>query len=495
MFKRLISLVLIFHSTLVSAGVLDVFRQEDGHTNWQYVANFSSFVFISALTLTVLRLFFSRREIRRYNRELEAIRSELEQRVRERTATLNESNRLLTESNALLEGEISQHRETTTLLRSSEAYINNILRSMPLMLIGLNTQMQITQWNRGAEEITGISSDAALGQDLWETYPVITILPQQIQQVLDQKTSLTLKQSQRGHYHFDVTIYPLTEQIESGVVILIDDVTQRIQTENKLIQRDKMSSMGELAATMAHDINTPLQVITRDIESVLAEIKDVEGTSDKPSSRLRDALEQGQHASAVIANLLDFASAQAAEKRMASVTEIIDRALLLAQEVIAEPNGLRFGDITIERRYADELPKTPCYISELQQVFLSLFRHACHALGEVSDSAEDPRITVEVNEFYDSLWVKVSHNGRGLSYEDQQSIFEPFFDNSGPESDYDISKRLSFSHFIITDQHHGEMAVTSDIELGTTFHMQLQLNHQGHGVPREAPGDTSLLSS
>ena len=218
-----------------------------------------------ALSFTVVRLLLSRREARRYNRELELIRNELEERVRERTANLDESNRLLQEANTLLEGEISQHRETTSLLRSSEAYITNILRSMPLMLIGLNTQMQVTQWNRAAEKITGIASDTALGQNLWEAYPVITVLPQQIQEVLDSQTRMTLKQSHRGHYHFDVTIYPLTEQIDTGVVILIDDVTQRIQAENKLIQRDKMSSMGELAATMAHDINTPLQRILREI--------------------------------------------------------------------------------------------------------------------------------------------------------------------------------------------------------------------------------------
>ncbi len=486
MLQRITGLLLIIQSQLVSAGVLDVFRQEDGHTNWQYVANFSSGVFILALSFTVLRLFLSRREVKRYNHKLEEIRNQLEERVRERTATLNESNRLLLESNSLLEGEISQHRETTNLLRSSEAYINNILRSMPLMLIGLNTQMQITQWNRGAEEITGIPSDVALGQDLWEAYPVITVLPQQIKQVLDQQTQLNLKQSQRGHYHFDVTIYPLTEQIETGVVILINDVTQRIQAENKLIQRDKMSSMGELAATMAHDINSPLQVIMQDIEVVLGNIEDADIQPDSlPEQQLRNALIQGQHAAAVIGNLLEFASNRSAEKRLASVTGIIDHALSIAHEVIAEPTGLRFGDIQVDRRYADDLPQTPCYVAELQQVFLSLFRHACHALGEVDEPDHHPRITIEVNEFYDSLWVKVSHNGRGLSYEDQQSIFEPFFDDSAAESDYDISKRLSFSHFIITDQHHGEMAVTSDIELGTTFHMQLQLNLQGHGIPRE----------
>jgi signal transduction histidine kinase len=76
------------------------------------------------------------------------------------------------------------------------------------------------------------------------------------------------------------------------------------------------------------------------------------------------------------------------------------------------------------------------------------------------------------------LWIKVQHNGLGISYDEQQYIFEPFFTNKAGKSsaeDYDAGKRLSFSHFIITEQHKGQLAVTSDMNVGTTFHIQLPL--------------------
>ena len=152
--KKLIALASFLYSSLATADIFWFVRTGDGATNWQYVANFSSGILIIAVSFTALRLFLSRRQVRTYNNELEEIRTQLELRVKERTATL--------------EDEITEHRETTIRLRHSESYITSILRSMPLMLIGLNKSNQITQWNQRAEEISGVSSSAVMGMDLWE---------------------------------------------------------------------------------------------------------------------------------------------------------------------------------------------------------------------------------------------------------------------------------------------------------------------------------------
>ena len=473
--KYLITIFLLLASHPLYAGIVSHFKDEDG-TNWQHVANWSSGILILLLSMTAITLFFSRREAHKSNRELETIRRELEQRVQERTATMDESNHLLTRTNQLLEGEITQHRQTTARLRSSEAYISEILSSMPLMLIGLNQSGQITQWNRRAKEITGIDSEQAMGKDLWQTYPAITVTPSQLSQAQEENRTLTIKHSQRGQYHFDITIYPLQDPIETGVVILIDDVTEHILSANMLIQRDKMSSMGELASTMAHDINSPLQGILHDLEKGLNELEMTPldaGVSLK--DLLTDASNQGQQALAIINNLLDFSRSRGGEQRMADITEVIEHTLTLANDVLSVPSGLRFRDILIERHYDKSLPKIPCFVSELQQVFLSLFRHACHALGQRQDN-QQPTIKIQVIECYEALWVKVQHNGVGIGYEEQQFIFEPFFTDRVSDEDYDAGKRLSFSHFIITEQHRGELAVTSDLNVGTTFHIQLPLS-------------------
>jgi len=72
-------------------------------------------------------------------------------------------------------------------------------------------------------------------------------------------------------------------------------------------------------------------------------------------------------------------------------------------------------------------------------------------------------------------WIKIQHNGVGLTDEELMFLFEPFVKKDAAEVGYDAGKRLSFAYFIITEQHQGQLAVTSDIDVGTTFHIQLLL--------------------
>ena len=485
-------LAVVVYSQLVSVDIFWAFREADGATNWQYIANFSSSLLIIALSITAIRLAFTRRTARRYNHELEEIRAKLEDRVKERTATLDEANVLLQDSNNALEEEIDEHLETTTRLRLSESYITSILRSMPLMLIGLNKEGEITQWNTRAEEISGLPENTVLGKNLWEAYPTMTVTPAQIKKAQDEDKTLTIKYSQRGQFHFDITIYPLHDQRETGVVILVDDVTQRVQSENMLIQRDKMSSMGEMAAIMAHDINIPLQAILKDVQTVRQDLTEEHIDPIGLNELLEDALIRGRQAATVIQNLVAFSDSGAEEKQFANITQVMDHSVELAEDVLSVTRGLRFKDVTVNKTYADDLPELNCHVPELQQVFLSLFRYACHALGKVEDPGHTPTINIEISEFYEALWVRVQHNGLGISIEDQQYIFEPFFANENTslagrdtasngvpnnrdKGHYGAADRLSFAHFIVTEQHQGQIAVTSDIEIGTTFHIQLPL--------------------
>lgn len=475
---------MLLQSQTLYASLDDLFRNEDGSTNWQHISNWSGGTLILLLSIVVINLFFTRREARKSNLALKAIRNDLELRVQERTATLDESNRLLKESNQLLEDEVAQHVATANRLSSSEAYIRNILKSMPLMLIGLDKDGQITQWNKRAEDIAGIKADAVLGRNLWEAYPIITVSPGQISEAIRKNETIVIKHSQRGQYYFDITIYPLQDQIETGVVILIDDVTKKILAENMLIQTDKMSSMGELASAMAHDINIPLQAILFDLRAFQnllteggAEIYESGGSdhSERIRTLLTDAAEKGQHVASIVRNLQAFARGRSDKKQLSNIPDVVEHTLDLANDVLSVPSKLAFRDIKIERDYEKDLPMVPCYATELQQVFLSLFRHACDALGRVERAEHKPVIRIQINQHYGDLWIKIQHNGVGLDSDEQTYLFEPFFNSQSAVADYNAGQRLSFAYYIITEQHQGQMAVTSDIDTGTTFHIQLQL--------------------
>ncbi len=484
MMRYLLLLTIFLQSQPLYAGLKMQFKYPDGSTNWQHVANWSGSVLILLLSITVINLFFTRRKVRKSNLELNKIRNELELRVQERTATLDESNRLLKDANKLLEKEISGHVSTASRLRASETYIKNILRSMPLMLIGVNRDGQITQWNKQAEHVTGIKAEDVLNKNLWDAYPVITVSPDQVREALEKNETITIKHSQRGQYYFDITLYPLQEQDEAGAVILVDDVTKKILAENMLIQNDKISSMGELALSMAHDINTPLQSILFDLRNFQSLLSDgsqymnaLEGNGmpAKLGDLLSHAYEKGEKMASIVQNLQDFARGRSDRKQLSNIVDLMEHTLELAGDVLSTPSGLRFNDIRIERNYEKNLPMIPCYVTELQQVFLSLLRHAYDALGRVNKPAHKPAIVIQMNVSYDSFWIRIQHNGVGLTNEEQLYLFEPFVRKDTPEADYDAGKRLSFAYFIITEQHQGHMAVTSDINVGTTFHMQLLL--------------------
>jgi PAS domain S-box-containing protein len=453
--KFLFSIFLLMQSQMVQAALKFRLRKPDGSTNWQHVANWSGGILILVLTIALITIFFTWRKARRANKELQAIRNDLELRVQERTAEL----------------------------RSSELYISDILRSMPMMLIGLDKDGNITQWNKHTEDITGIKADSCMGKNLWDIFPTITVSPNQIGEALSKNEATTIRYSQPGQYYYDITIYPLREQKEPGVVVLIDDITKEILSVNTLIHSDKMSSVGELAAAMSHDITPPLQAILSDLimsKQSLADCNQQDGSGDKTTIEtlnklLADAHEKGESLASIVKSFQDFTKVSSDRKEICNMVDLMESTLELAGDVLSVPEQLRFKDIEIVRNFQPELPEIPCFIAEMQHVFLSLLRHACDALRNTDHPERTPTIKIQMIVSYDNLWIRIHHNGLGLSNEEQMYLFEPFFRKDTPEGKYDASKRLSFPYFIISEQHQGQMAVTSDLNVGTTFHIQLPL--------------------
>jgi K+-sensing histidine kinase KdpD len=248
-----------------------------------------------------------------------------------------------------------------------------------------------------------------------------------------------------------------------------------MKAENKVSERDKMSAMGELASGMAYDINMPLQSILSSLIAVQEKLSsnDLNDIKSELLETLKNACLSGQQATSIIQNLLDLANSHNDEKAPADITLLMDQSIKLANTLFADLSGLRFDSINLTRHYHDGLPKIPCYQSELQQVFVRLLRAAFHSLNNSSQAT--PAINIEISEFYDSLWIKVQHNGKALSPLEQEDIFQPFFSISDREPACPVEQRLSYSHFIITDHHDGQMSVTSDEKFGTCFNIQLPL--------------------
>lgn len=207
------------YSSSTWAGISSLFKDQNGETNWQHLANWTSGTLIIVLAVVILSLFFAKRTLSQSNYKLNAIRGQLEDRVIDRTATLDAANQNLTDTNKMLEIEVSQHLATSQQLLGSESYIKNILASMPLVLVSLDAKGNVTQWNTKAEQLSGIVAASAIGNNLWQVYPEIVLTWQQVQKVISEGESFTYLHSDRGVRDYDVTLYPLQGSDNEGVVI------------------------------------------------------------------------------------------------------------------------------------------------------------------------------------------------------------------------------------------------------------------------------------
>src|SRR5690606_16109802 len=283
--------------------------------------------------------------------------------------------------------------------------------------------------NKKAEEVTGRPLKDVVGQNLWEAYSAITLTQAQVESVLESGQTMTIKHAQPGQYSFDITLYPLDKQDDTGIVILISDVTKQVNAENKLAERDKVSAMGELTSAMAYDISLPINTIFARVSSARQEIEaaDLGDVKEFLLQEVEVVRQSAHQATAIAQNLLELASSHRDSKQVSDVPAIMDHSIGLASGLFTDTNGLTFKHINIRRNYAENLPQTSCFPAELAQVFVRLMRNAFYALNAKTwDDNNKPWINIEIGEFYDSLWIKLEHNGKCLSPDEQLDIFQPF---------------------------------------------------------------------
>jgi len=252
--------------------------------------------------------------------------------------------------------DITQRKKAEESLQKANNYIVNIINSMPSILICVDRDGMITQWNRAAYDSTGISHDEALGNPVGEKMPRLKNDMERIRFTIDNHRKIV--DSNRRCVRDDavcfedITVFPLISNSTEGAVIIIDDVTERNRIEEMIIQNEKMLSVGGMAAGMAHEINNPLAGIIQTANVIAnrlgerieipANIKAAEqaGTSvqairDFMKSRkipemLKAINESGQRVSEIIGNMLSFSRKSKNIFSSYRLDELMDKSLELA---------------------------------------------------------------------------------------------------------------------------------------------------------------------
>ena len=374
--------------------------------------------------------------------------------------------------------------------------LKNTIDSMPTVLVGIDSKGHIIQWNRSAEEETGLTWDEVKG------LPFIEILPQlksEYELITEAISKFVIREKQKIPFITDGTVnyknlkvYPLRDSEErGGAVLLIDDVTMKSRLEEMMIQTEKMMSVGGLAAGMAHEINNPLGAILSGVQGAERRLsptlpKNVEVASDIGldlnrvqeyldkrgiAGYLRGISDAGRRAAQIVRNMLEFSRKSESIRGPMDVKKILEKSISLAANDYDLKKKYDFKTIDIRRDYEQVLPQVNITETEIEQVFLNIFKNAAQAMSDKEFSDERPCLTLRTRKDGMYVRIEVEDNGPGMKEDVRKRVFEPFYTTK--QVGLGTGLGLSVSYFIITRNHEGEFFVESEPGKGTKFIIRL----------------------
>ena len=400
-------------------------------------------------------------------------------------------------TNRKLELEVQVRSKIEKKLTGFQNYLNSIIDSMPSALIALDEQLYVTQWNQEASALSGTRLDEALNQPIFLAFePLKPFLPQ-LKQTVEQHTVAKiervtwLKDDEPKHYA--LTFYPLMGGAGRGVVIRIDDITQRLSLEEMMVQSEKMLSVGGLAAGMAHEINNPLGAILHNVQNIRRRLspdlpKNLEQAEQigialetvnkylqaREVPQLLDGIQQaGARAAKIVTHMLSFSRRSNRQMAPCDLPALIDQAVEIAGNDFDLAIGFDFKGQAIIRQFDPALGPVPGTANELEQVLLNLLKNAAQAIHQREDDREPGRIILRTKLNPPWAEIQVEDNGVGMSENVRKRTFEPFFTTK--EIGQGTGLGLSVSYFIITNNHKGQMEVQSTLGQGTCFTLRLPL--------------------
>ncbi len=344
----------------------------------------------------------------------------------------------------------------------------NIVESINVGVMALDMEDRIESWNAQMEVMYALPRWQSLTQPLNVIFPA---------EFIEEFNRVRQEPGIRNLYKFrlktpagevrtvNVALAPLvTRKFEViGRLIIMDDITERIELEAQLFQADKLSSIGLLAAGVAHEVNTPLAVISSYTQMLS---KQLQGDPQK-SGLLEKITRQTFRASEIVNNLLNFSRTSGSQIGDVDVNKVIADTLALLE------HQFKVAKVDVLNTPAPKLPPILGNAGRLQQVFLNLFLNAKDAMA----GGGTLRVATLNGE---SVSVCVSDTGSGIAPEHIQRIYDPFFTTkTSPREGQPRGTGLGLSvTYGIIQEHAGKIRVESHPGAGTTFTLDFPLSRK-----------------
>jgi two-component system, NtrC family, sensor kinase len=364
-------------------------------------------------------------------------------------------------------------------------FSENIVESINVGILAADLEDRVESWNTQMEQLTGVHREHALGKTL------SALLPADLVAEFDRVRGETgihnvykfvLKappaeaaahvngngngassngSSRRRETILNLAIAPLVskDQQQIGRLIIFDDVTDRAELEQRLVQADKLSSIGLLAAGVAHEVNTPLAVI-----STYAQMLAKQVAEDSQKTMMLDKIaKQTFRASEIVNSLLNFSRTSSTSFGEVNLNRVIHETLSLME------HQLQKAGIQVKTSLEPELPPIHGNAGKLQQVFLNLFLNARDAMQGSG--------TLEVRTWSDesSAKVDVLDTGTGIAPENLHRIYDPFFTTKAARKGTGLGLSVSYG---IIQEHSGSIEVSNRLGGGARFRIDLPFSRR-----------------
>ncbi len=348
-------------------------------------------------------------------------------------------------------------------LKKSEEHLRKVFYAADDAIMTTDREGRITLWSESSERMFGYGKDQIVGKDLNTLHSpkMNPDLVKQMQESAERKGrwqgEITYSNS-KGH-SFDGWCVMTTLTEETGEIIgylgVVRDVTEKKQMEMQLIQADKMASLGELAAGVAHEINNPLSGIISNAEFLQ---EGIPAESEEQQEEIQEIVDNSQRIKTIVQDLLNFS-----RQRDSKTYTTLDISSVITSSLNLTEHQIQLDRIKVVKEIGEALPPVRGSFNQIEQVFINLLSNARYALNrKYPDPHEDKTLLIRTDQVEQNgrKYVRVEFHdmGMGIPEENVDKIFNPFFTTK--EQGQGTGLGLSISYNII-QEHQGAIRFES----------------------------------